>query len=692
MYKWLNSAIARHDATKDGLGALPVLVTDKEWTKKTRPGVSTFSATPESVGPDHLAPLLKHALQYVPKSEVKNTPFFLLATAGVRMLLDGPRNDLLKEVCSYVRENTEFQIPDCGLHIQAIPGETEGLYGWIAANYLLGGFDDPKGHHHGKGHHTYGFLDMGGASAQIAFAPNATEAEKHANDLKLVRLRKVGGQSEEHRVFVTTWLRFGANEARRRFVEALEASTNADVMELPDPCLPVGLKVTEAGKAIEQGSDEDQGRKPHLVGTGNFAECLRQTYPLLEKEKSCPDKPCLINGQHTPAIDFDINHFVGVSEYWHTTHEIFEISKENKAYDFHTYQDRVSEFCSRPWKDIEKDIEQHKWGKKVGKQNAVEVCFKASWLINMLHDGIGIPRIGLENLKDGHNATSELIDSSKEKGFLDPFKAVNKINDVEVSWTLGKMVLYASSQIPGAPNDEQPVGHGSNSAGDFPPADFQRPGGGTAQLPDDLAKVGGSSSDSDWHDTLFNNSPRRLPGLILLLFIVTVALYLLCGRERRSNMMNKLLISLGLKQRRGRFGGRFTNILGRNTTPVYQRLGVLEAGGRTVGDFDLESYDSEDDEDLNGAQGATSSRAGKAPGWATPQLGAGPIDHGSPGKRGYMADTIGRSLVSGNVAAMDREGLLSRTESRDRLMQRSGSRASSPRGRSPNLSFKQSVD
>jgi Golgi apyrase len=96
----------------------------------------------------------------------------------MRILPELQRQSVLKEVCDFARSTTQFQLPDCDLHVQVIPGETEGLYGWIAANYLLGGFDQPDKHDHGKGHNTYGFLDMGGASAQIAFAPNATEAEK----------------------------------------------------------------------------------------------------------------------------------------------------------------------------------------------------------------------------------------------------------------------------------------------------------------------------------------------------------------------------------------------------------------------------------------------------------------------------------------------------------------------------------
>jgi Golgi apyrase len=630
-------------------------------------GVSTFGEKPETIGEDHLQPLIDHALKHVPKSEVENTPFFLLATAGMRLLPDHQRTAVLDSICKYVQSNTQFQVPDCDLHVQVIPGATEGLYGWVAANYLLGGFDFPKDHDHGKGHHTYGFLDMGGASAQIAFAPNATEAEKHAEDLKLLRLRTIDGAPQEHKIFVTTWLGFGANEARRRFVDALKESVGGNAKELPDPCLPVGLKATLAGTPILPGSPEELGHEPHLLGTGKFDECIRQTYPLLEKDKPCDDDPCLLGGTHVPAIDFDVNHFVGVSEYWHTTHSIFEMDHDNKAYDFKTYQNRISAFCSQPWKDIVAGVEKKKWGKKVDEKTAEEVCFKASWLINMLHEGIGVPRVGLEMAKGSssrNDTTKQLIEGAKSKGFLDPFQAVDKVEGTEVSWTLGKMVLYAASQIPPS-NDELPVGFGSNEPGLALPKDFQRPGGSDFKLPNDLTDVGtpdatdsaavDGAEEADWHDALFRDSPRRIPGFLLFMLILLVLVFLLCGRDRRAALISKARRTLGLGKRSPGAGSS----LGK-----YDR--VLHHDPEAAGEFELGASPYDDDgSDSEGSEGATSSRAAisKVPGWATPTMeAAGGGSGGSPGKMGL------------GVKAWAPQGLMSRTDSRERL-----SRSGSPR-------------
>jgi len=635
IYRWLDASIAREGASAKVLHSLPVLETREEWTKKTHPGVSTFGESPHLVGPDHLQPLLDHALQSIPDHAIEDTPLFLLGTAGMRLLPHAQRNALLKQICSFTRSYTRFLIPDCDLHIQVIPGETEGLYGWVAANYLLGGFDSPEEHEHGKGHHTYGFLDMGGASAQIAFAPNATEASRHADDLKLLRLRTVDGFAAEYRVFVTTWLGFGVNEARKRYVDALvTALANPSTIEMPDPCLHAGLTMTINGTVFDD-SDNALAEQAHLLGTGRFDECLRQAYPLLEKDAPCLAEPCLLNGVHVPAIDFDVNHFIGISEYWHTTHEIFEMGHKDKAYDFNTYQTRVKDFCNQDWTAVQAGVADKTWGKKVDEQTAYEVCFKASWLINVLHNGIGIPRVGIENTDaKGLNGTKDILQSGEERGFLDPFQPVNKIKSTEVSWTMGKMVLYAASQVPPI-DDTMPVGFGSNVPGI--PSDFQYPGGSTlTPIPGTEHHEDDSSSADQIQDPLFNSdTPRRIPGFLLFVFIISLVLFFLCGRDRRSRIYRKVFGASGRKI--GPFGGQLPLWL-RNDSTAHER--VLEEGSGLINpnEFELDDIDSD---------GVDDEQFGKRPGAGTPRSKSAP------------------RMLNPNV--MDRRGMVVRTESRERL-------------------------
>ena len=587
-----------------------------------------------------------------------------MATAGVRLLEKPQQTALLNEICSYARDHSAFSLPDCDLHIQVIPGDTEGLYGWIAANYLLGGFDLPDQHAHGKGHHTYGFLDMGGASAQIAFAPNATEANKHANDLTLLRMRTLNGQTSEYKVFTTTWLGFGVNQARQRFVEALqdESYTSEDT-ELLDPCLPSGLKTTLEGVIIA-GKKQVEPEDPVLVGIGLFDECLRRTYPLLDKDAPCEDYPCLLHGQHVPAIDFDVNHFVGVSEYWHTTHEVFEMSNKDKAYNFKKYQAMVKDFCSQDWHEIEDGIDAEKWGQKVDEKIAREACFKASWLINVLHDGIGVPRIGIETgtPKLGNNTSHDQLGSSKSKGFLDPFQAVDKIDDVEVSWTLGKMLLYAAGQIPPAVEEALPVGFGSNVGGI--PSDFQYAGSSSGYVP-----IGDDEDDwSDAADELIEKAHSKSSStffvFVLILFIVG---YVLRKRERRKRFFNGASIFLRRNRRPGspRKGRSVFNggkLFGGRSGGLYDRVDDGEAAREfELSDVEMEEHDSSDSSE--------SSRFGHSSGLATPKMNVSSFESN------YFEAPAGAA----NIGL--RSGLGLRTESRERLAPHSQSLGGGRRSR-----------
>jgi len=91
-------------------------------------------------------------MKHIPEAHQPSTPLFLLATAGMRLLTPSQQADILSSACAFARKYTPFVLPDCGAHFQVIDGTTEGLYGWISINYLLGSFDRPELHDHGKGH------------------------------------------------------------------------------------------------------------------------------------------------------------------------------------------------------------------------------------------------------------------------------------------------------------------------------------------------------------------------------------------------------------------------------------------------------------------------------------------------------------------------------------------------------------
>ncbi|KAI1007863.1 Golgi apyrase [Podosphaera aphanis] len=662
VYRWLNPLRARQEATGAELSRLPDVHTKPEYTKKILPGVSSFAENPLDIGPKHLQGLLDHALSIVPENQVTDTPIFLMATAGVRLLEPSKQRALLDEICAYAQQHSNFSLPDCDLHIQVISGETEGLYGWIAVNYLLKSFDAPQLNKHGSNHHTYGLLEMGGASAQIAFAPNATETEKHANDLKLLRLRSINGDASEYKVFTATWLGFGVNQARERYVQSLlDASYTTNVHEILDPCLPSGLRTTIDGRPVMYSP-----RDITLLGTGLFDECLRKTYPLLDKDAPCTNQPCLLHGQHVPVIDWSINHFVGVSEYWHTTHGVFDLEHVNNKYNALAYKNMAMSFCSEEWDDIERYVEKKVWGSKVDAKIAQEVCFKASWIINVLHEGIGMPQ-GPSKYEDrvlNSTTNSSAISTSQDHALLDPFQAVDTIDKSEVTWTLGKMILYAAGQIPPSASVDAPapVGFGPNLAG---PEFFQEAGSDFRSIP----SIDDENSWTEAAEELVEKahySPPSMNSLVFFILILIFVGYLFRKRDLRLRLSrlvrnNRRSSSLRSKGRSFFYSGG--NIFGSRSSIIYDK--VLEEGAADTG-FDLGEAESDDNEY---SESSNSSRIGRTSGLATPNLIVINVDPGAP----YFDTTCtgggpgeGKGLGITNSNAFHRAGLAARTESRDR--------------------------
>ena len=137
---------------------------------------------------------------------------------------------VLNVACTYLLTASAFRIESeskdgpCGSSVKIITSEEEGLFGRIAVNYLMDGFvggnKDEKT--------TYGFC---GASTQIAFEPADGDRDVGGNGAALVdvRLRLLGGMEIKHEVFVTTWLGFGTNQARERYVaETIKGADGID--------------------------------------------------------------------------------------------------------------------------------------------------------------------------------------------------------------------------------------------------------------------------------------------------------------------------------------------------------------------------------------------------------------------------------------------------------------------------------
>lgn len=583
-------------------------------------GLSSLASNPVAVGA-YLKPLILHAVEEIPPSLHSSTAISLLATAGMRLLGPEEQAAILTHTCRYLR-SFNFKVDDpsetlgpCGSSVRIITGEEEGLFGWIAVNYLMDGFKN-KSSSNGKEQEketdllrtTYGFLDMGGASTQIAFEPSA----EHENNVKGkglvdVRLRLLSGEEIRHKVFVTTWLGYGTNQARERYVKKMiqEFEETRATAAILDPCLPKGLKLTESTAQIA-----GTATKPHtLTGTGSFEQCVRKTAPLLNKDSPCPNLPCPMNGIYVPPIDFSVSHFIGVSEYWYSSEHIFGLGG---AYDFVQYERAAVEFCGRHWTGIEKQHEESRkkhqlggdgevmkdgkvvgidlWGPKVETPRLQMQCFKAAWIVNVLHEGLGMPRIVDP---EGNDTTggAQVAEQAQQKGLGRPptFQSVDIVNDTAISWTLGKMVLEASKEVPPIKQSDKlivdPVDDIEDYSGVLKPI---RPPFFSISMDDIEDKLASHLPSSLTRDSLGFS-----PVLILIWMVVVFVLFIMIYPLRRQLKMSLLRPMRGKRDFRGESmeEGRFISENGPTAPtwrpPLWVRRLLSRSGVTRDGDVHL---------------------------------------------------------------------------------------------------------
>jgi len=161
------------------------------------PGLSSFATRPAAAGPEAVQPLLDQLRSQLEAEgiAVADVPVALLATAGMRRLaLDDPA------AARAILASTRATIGDSGFPLRAnriLPDTQEASLAWLDANAAAGTLDRPAD--------DIGILEVGGASAQVAFRSPRTEGPG-VSSLRV--------QGRDIHVVAISYLGLGANEAR----------------------------------------------------------------------------------------------------------------------------------------------------------------------------------------------------------------------------------------------------------------------------------------------------------------------------------------------------------------------------------------------------------------------------------------------------------------------------------------------
>ena len=418
----------------DLLSIKPLMDSFKQPLVKTvTPGLSSLESSPDQAFA-YLKPLLDFASKHIPEENQAETPLFILATAGMRLIPPEKQDLILNNLYDNISQKYSFYFPEDNLEI--ISGIQEGIYQWLAINYVL----DKFGHDPGQNRHpTVGAIDMGGASMQIAVEVTAQDISKFSAKDKgkvvEVNLGCLDTKSHHYKLFVTTFLGYGANEAIARYHRHLILSQLLSpslvirglIPKFPyeDPCLPQGLK-----ENVSLPIDVDHLKydlkyaalKPsqtlYLQGTGEWQKCYESLTDFVNSGEDyfqpCDKLQCPDNGiKMPPIVDLQHREFYGFSEFWYTMEDIFQMGGN---YDFHAFSTAAQAFCSRHWDDIFPDWQAGKYPNADLERLKTE-CVKSVWISVALHEGFSFP-----------------LD------FAHLISAPNTVNSQVVHWTIGALL------------------------------------------------------------------------------------------------------------------------------------------------------------------------------------------------------------------------------------------------------------
>ncbi|XP_059163251.1 ectonucleoside triphosphate diphosphohydrolase 4-like isoform X2 [Physella acuta] len=399
--------------------------------KKVSPGLSSFENDPDSAS-DHIKELLLYAKQYIPEKKHSETFLYVMATAGMRMLSQNAQQAILQDLQRDITKEFNFIATDN--HFEVISGKQEGVYAWIAINYVLDRFSHsphgpelatvniqsgeksaPRSHTRKS---TVGIIDMGGGSVQIAFEVTDPEKVKEIPPSLLSELDLGCEESDldhTYNVYVTTFLGYGANSARVRYEQmlleqaAIHQPNSGKLGPVNDVCLPKGMKYH---------SKNEGGRSYQFIGTGDYEACNAALVPLMNLTVPCTKEPCSLNGVHQPHIDTSKS-FYGFSEFWYCTEDVLRIGGQ---YDYTKFHQDAKEFCSTDW-NILHDRYKKKLYPKADDDRFRFQCFKSAWMEQVFHAGFSFPH-GYSKL-----TTAQLVSGK------------------DVGWTLGALI-YKTKFLP----------------------------------------------------------------------------------------------------------------------------------------------------------------------------------------------------------------------------------------------------
>ncbi|XP_063100392.1 ectonucleoside triphosphate diphosphohydrolase 8 isoform X2 [Cavia porcellus] len=338
--------------------------------KDQGPGISSYTLDPSQAG-ESLRTCLEKALALVPRAQHRQTPVFLGATAGMRLLRQ--KNSSQAEDILVAVSQVLSQSPLDFWGAEVLAGQDEGAFGWITVNYLLGRLIQ-----YSSGQWTQpaegmlvGALDMGGASTQICFAPRGPILDQSSQAI----FRLYG---TNYSIYTHSHLCFGRDQALLRLLARLLQSSRTTLLR--HPCYHSGYQTTlplatlSESPCIHTAEPLDPTQNLTVEGTGNPGACVAAIRGLFNF--SCQDEgDCAFNGVYQPPVQ---GQFYAFSGFYYTFHFLNLTSRQPLG----TVNASIWDFCQRSWWQVKSSYPgQERW--------LPDYCASGLYILTLLRDGYG---------------------------------------------------------------------------------------------------------------------------------------------------------------------------------------------------------------------------------------------------------------------------------------------------------------
>ena len=408
IYEWEPRVLSSHSEVQDAVSGKKLSFPESasRWTDRLRPGVATFSSLPDDELVENVAsyfsPLIEFAKTVLREKEesFENFPIFFRATAGMRTLEKNDRSRVLGAIRELFSDKTfcPFYFED--EYARILSGEEEAIFGWTGINFIMGNLVEDS---QGAGtvinpKLTYGSLDMGGASTQISFYEPQEDIMANLFKLQI-------GQGKHWNLYSHSFLYYGINAARDRFEARLLAGQDAQsrlIDGVYNPCLPGGSR-REVRLNIHVNSEGDetwedgigvssdgfyQAMLKNDGNTGDFEGCMSYAKQALHLEKNswcdfAHKGDCAFNGVSMPELPTQGKHFgefLAFSNYFHVW-EFLGLPQRASVQELYNATQMI---CSMSQEEL---FDFNKKHAKVAEGEAIDFCFRSSYVFNILRNG-----------------------------------------------------------------------------------------------------------------------------------------------------------------------------------------------------------------------------------------------------------------------------------------------------------------